>query len=333
MIPNWPHRSVSNGRTRSIDDELEVRTATSKELAEAKRFSADVVVFPARWMGELAERELIQPVPEAMLKDTSDAPALIKVDDLLPTVRQCDVSWGRKVYAVTLGSPQLVLLYRPDVFQRLNLHPPSTWSEYQSAVEKLADRAALGDLAPPAASPWHAALEPTAEGWAGVTLLARSAAAVRTEGQMFALFNIDDMSARIASPPFVQAARQMAEAAQSSGVQASGVPGEKRLTPGEVREAFLRGECGMAITWPAASKEIESKTPIAFAELPGHAETFVFQSQAWTKKIPDTDSRASLCAVSGRLAAVTREARRSRSAFQFLAWLSSGDTVRAVAHG
>ena len=313
-------------QTRSIDDELEVRTASREELQSARRLSADVVVFPSPWMGELVERELIQPIPETMLQPAGENPPLLKLDDLLPTVRQCDVSWGRKVYAVTLGSPQMVLLYRPDLFEKLQLSPPATWAEYQAAVVKLADRKALGELAPAADKPWHAALESTAAGWAGVTLLARAASAVRSEGQMYAIFDPDQMSARIASPPFVAAAREMAAALQTSEAA------DRKLSPEDVRKAFFAGECGMAITWPSAAGDgdMESKVQVAFAELPGRAEAFSYKTSEWVKKAAGVNTRTSLCGVSGRLAAVTREARRSRYAFQLLAWLSSSETAQAM---
>lgn len=317
-------------QVRATDDQIDVRDGLSKELLTAKRLSADVVVFPARWMGELAERELIQPVPETMLprgENADDTTTRIALNDLLPTVRQCDLTWGRKLYAVTLGSPQLVLLYRPDIFSKLELSPPATWEEYQAAAEKLADVAALVDLAPAEGQPWHAALEPTADGWAGSSLLARAASAIRAEGQSFALFDVDNMTSRIASPPLVQAAREMAAAAQTSGASA------RRLTPEEVRAAFFSGECGMAITWPSAAGAKESETPIAFAELPGRSELFSFKNNQWVKKSKDADPRTSLCGVSGRLAAVTREARRSRSAFALLAWLGGEEASRVIARG
>jgi multiple sugar transport system substrate-binding protein len=314
-------------QVRATEDQIDVRDAAGKDLLAAKRLSADVVVFPARWMGELAEHELIQPIPETMLPSGADADETttqIAVNDLLPTVRQCDLSWGRKLYAVTLGSPQLVLLYRPDIFNKLQLDPPATWEEYQAAAEKLADRAVLGDIAPAEGQPWHAALEPTADGWAGITLLARAASAIRVEGQSYALFDVDNMSARIASPPLVQAARELAAASQASAAS------ERRLTPAQVRAAFFAGECGMAITWPSAASATESKTPVAFAELPGRSESFNFKTNQWTTKGKNADPRTSLCGISGRLAAVTREARRSRSAFALLSWLGGDEASRVL---
>lgn len=318
---------VEQWRIRATEDEIEVRTASSKELTAARRLSADVIVFPARWMGELAERDLIQPIPESMLPtgtQQEDGSQKIMLNDLLPTVRQCDLSWGRKLYAVTLGSPQFVLLYRPDLFEKLDLNPPTTWEEYQEAAVKLADRPALGELAPAEGQPWHAALEPTADGWAGITLQARAASAIRAEGQLYAVFDVDSMSARIAAPPFVQAAEEMAAAAKTSGAT------ERRLAPVEVRAAFFAGECGMAITWPSAIGADQSKIPVAFAELPGRSEFFSFKTNAWIKKGRDADLRTSLCAISGRLAAVTREARRSRSAFALLAWLGSDEAASVL---
>jgi ABC-type glycerol-3-phosphate transport system substrate-binding protein len=311
--------------TRSSEDELEVRSTTTAELAKAERLSADVILFPARWIGELAERELIQPIPESVLQASGESEPLLRFDDLLPAVRHCDVSWGRKVYSVTLGSPQLMLLYRPDVFDRLKLQPPTTWAEYQAVAEKIADPKSLGELEPDDGQPWHATLEPTAAGWAGVTLLARAASAVRTEGQAYSLFDLDKMDARVGTPPFVQAAKEMSAAATTSGAS------DRRLTPAQVREAFFAGECGMAITWPSAADAKESKVPVAFAELPGRADYFSFKTDKWANKASGVDPRTTLCSAAGHLAAVTREARRSRTAFGFLAWLSSEETASVLA--
>ena len=316
-------------QVRATDEQLEVRTEQSSDLATANRLSADVVVFPARSMGELVERELIQPIADRVSlsgREADEASTQIPVEDLLPTVRQCDLSWGRKLYAVTLGSPQYVLLYRPDIFAKLKLGVPTNWRDYQSAVETLADREALGELAPAEGSPWHAALEPTADGWGGITLLARAAPAVRAEGQLYALFDIDNMSSRIASPPFVQAAKDLAAATQRSSGS------ERRLTPAEIRAAFFDGQCGMAITWPSAAdaKEAESRVAVGYAELPGSDQYFSFKTNAWISKDKNVDQRTSLCCISGRLAAVTREARRSRSAFALLAWLGGEEASRVV---
>jgi ABC-type glycerol-3-phosphate transport system substrate-binding protein len=324
--PDWANVLKEQWQSRATAEEISVHTATTKELTTARRLSADVVIYPARWLGELAERDLIQPVPDALLRasPSGESPAAIPVDDLLPTVRQCDVSWGRQIYAVTLGSSQLVLFYRPDIFTKLQLSVPQTWAEYQAVAEKLMDRRTLGDLAPAEDQPWSAALEPTADGWAGTMLLARAAAAIRSEGQLYTLFDVDNMTARIASPPLVESAGDMAKIAKLGDAK------HGRLTPAKVRDAFFAGQCAMAITWPSAAETGKSKVPVAFAELPGSQKFFSFQNNAWKDKAEGDDLRTSLCAVAGRLVSVTQEARRSRSAFQFLAWLQSDDAANML---
>lgn len=311
---------------RAADETIEVKEAKFADLGVAKRFSADIVVFPSRFLGEFAERDLIQPVPAAMVTggDTGSEEAKpLPLEDLFPSIRQCDISWGRKVYAVPLGSPPLMLVYREDIFKKLSLSAPETWSEYQKTLEKLNDRSTLGDLAPPEGKHWQAGAEPLADGWAGNMLLARSAASVRTEGQLYSLFSVDKLEPRITTPPYVRALEELVAAAKTSGAK-------ERMTPAQTRAALLEGECAMAITWLSAADKLDAKFSFAYAELPGSDDAYSFQESAWIKKTPDQSKRTTLCAVSGRLAAVTKEARRSSAAFQLLRWLTDSDVAREV---
>ena len=47
------------------------------------------------------------------------------------------MKWGNRTVAVPLGSPQLLLAYRIDIFERLGLTPPVDWAEYQQAIKEL----------------------------------------------------------------------------------------------------------------------------------------------------------------------------------------------------
>lgn len=105
--------------------------------------------------------------------ESGSAPCLAQVGsermpDLLSTGQLMDVSeyagkyedeylpyaWSRAtIGGATYGIPQdtapLALLYRADVFERLDIEPPTTWEEYREASEKVkADnpRARLGNL-------------------------------------------------------------------------------------------------------------------------------------------------------------------------------------------
>jgi ABC-type glycerol-3-phosphate transport system substrate-binding protein len=312
--------------TRSTGQELVVDTAAADDLKTAQRLSADVLVFPTPMLGELAEGELIQPLTDRLSQ--SDKAEIqrssLNPQDWFANVRQGEASWGRKLYAAPLGCPRLVLFYRRDLFEKLKLEPPATWDAYAAAVKALSDRDSLGDLAPAAGHPWHATLEPLGGDWAGITLLARAAASVQAEGQMYTLFNGDDVAARIAAEPYVRALDQLAEANSAGGNPSPA------LTPAEVWQAMLRGECGMALTWPAAAGRSvkEPAAPLACAELPGSGDAFSFKAGSWSKR--EGDGRAVLLASEGRLAAVTREARRSKEAFELVAWLSGSEATVAI---
>ena len=286
-----------------------------------KRLSCEVVVFPTNLMGELVEGKFLQPIPKEMITgEGAEGLELhrLPLDDLFPTIRASDVSWGRTLYGVTLGAPHFVLMYRADLFAKLGIKPPTTWKEYQETAELLANREKLGELAPPADKSWFGALEPCDAKWAGSMLLTRAASYVRTDHQLYTLFDLEKMTPRIATPPYVRAAEEMAAVASF---------GEKDATPQSVRAAFLAGQCGMAITWPAPSAD-ETKLAIGFAELPGSIEAFNFQEDKWVPHVKEEVTHTAVYGAAGRIAAVTREARMAKSAFRILAWLSKEETVQ-----
>src|SRR5947207_5804318 len=108
------------------------------------------------------------------------------------------------------------------------------------------DRAALGDLAPPADQPWRATMEPLADGWRGQLLLARAAAYAMHRDQVSPLFRFDTMAPLIDQPPYVRALEDLAAAAKAGGYT------DQRLTPVEIFAEMRAGHCAMALTWPAA---------------------------------------------------------------------------------
>src|SRR6266436_5985694 len=155
------------GRT---EEPLTVRDVSLAELSSASRLPADAVIFPSGSIGQLAERGLIMPLEPAALEEPD-----FHYRDIFEQIRLREMRWGNRTVAAPLGSPQLLLAYRPDVFEKLGLEPPTDWTAYEKAVGRLADRASLGDLAPPGERPWRAAIEPLTDGWAGEVLLARAA--------------------------------------------------------------------------------------------------------------------------------------------------------------
>lgn len=306
------------------EGELEIKNVTSEELVALKKFSADAIIYPSGLLGELAERELVVPVPKDVIADEQfDRP------DLLPNSGQREVTWGTTVYAVSLGSPQLVILYRADLFEQLKLDPPETWADYQAAAEKLSDRALLGNRVPPSGTPWNGACEPLGPGWEGQTLLARAAAYAKHPDQYSTLFNMKTMEPLIAGPPFVKALKELAAAAKLG-------PGDANsFSPHDVRREFLAGHCGLALTWPTAARseaKLESKSDVAtrISELPGSQEVYNFPQSKWEKLSTET-VRVPLLATAGRLGSVTKESRRGKQAFNVLVWISGREWSSQIA--
>lgn len=319
----WARGFADQWNARSSGEPLEVKNITLAELAGLKRLTSELIVFPPPALGDLVERELLQPIPNAVITaaTASEEPPL-HVEELLPVVRASDASWGRTLYAQPLGSRQLVLLYRADVFNELKLTPPQTWIEYRELAAKLADRAALGKLAPAAEKPWSGGLEPWGSGFGGAWLLGRAVSYLRAEGQLFTWFNPDTMEPRLTQPPLERTLTEMREAYQAGAKEVD----FKAVSPAEARRAFFAGETAMAITWPITSDE-KVAVEVGFAELPGSDEIYLFDEQQWTKHPDRTVHRATYASVAGRMVAVTREARRAKTAFRVLAWLSQPDTV------
>src|SRR5258705_6580371 len=123
------------GRT---EEELTVRDASLAEVNAAGRLPADAVIFPSGLIGQLAQRGLIVPLDGSALEDSD-----FNYRDIFDQVRLREMRWGNRTVAVPLGSPQLLLAYRADIFENAGLAPPADWTEYQRTLERLADRAHL----------------------------------------------------------------------------------------------------------------------------------------------------------------------------------------------
>ena len=288
----------------------------SADLPEATRLGADVIIYPSAWLGTLAERKLIDPLPEDVL--SNDQLDLRGTFDLQ---RVHEVVWGKETYAVTFGSPQLVLMYRADLFQKQGIEPPETWQDYQKLLAQLT-RDALGDDGPPDDQPWSAVAEPWAPAWASRVLLARAAAYARHPSQYSALFELRTGKPLIGGEPFQKALQEMSE------VAALNVERPFELTPESAKAALLAGQTAIAWCWPdrAGTQQPASSLPpdasFAFAELPGGQTVYNYAEQIWDMRKDQESQRVPLLAVAGRLGSITSEARYSKDAASMLCWLS-----------
>ncbi len=307
--------------------ELQVDETTEAKLTTADALPGDAALCASHLLGVLAERNLLQEVPQAILHDR-------EWGEIFELLKLREAAWNSHIMAVPFGSPVFTCYYRADLLEKLGRRPPQTWNEYQKLAELLAEQKPAGD------GPWCGAIEPLASGWAGLVLLARAASQAKHHDNYSTLFNVDTMEPLIAGPPFVQALENLALAAKS------GPTDPLSFDPTAARAAFWRNECGMALVWPTAAinkpsgpsasssasseatpntipHKIASQLRVGFAELPGSRHVFNLSGQGWELRSDEDDSRVPLLAIAGRLGVVSATSAHGNAAFQLLLWLSS----------
>jgi multiple sugar transport system substrate-binding protein len=290
--------------------ELQIAEVSAQELLAAEKLDADLLIYPSALLGSFVQRQWLSPFSAKSLESGDLAWA-----DVFELLRSHEMIFGKDVYALPLGSPVFTLVYRADVFERLDLQPPKTWQEYQSVVSALHNAPADGEVK------ISAVVEPLAPGWAGKLFLARAAPYAKHQENYSALFRIDTLEPLIAGPPFVKAMEELASVFRF-------MPAEAITTdPAAAMKELLAGRTAMAITWAsAADRESSSALPegaqIAFAPLPGSATVFQVSNEKWeTRNAADVQS-VPLLAISGRLASVSQASMLPEGVFRLAAWLA-----------
>ncbi|MCA9198756.1 MAG: extracellular solute-binding protein [Planctomycetales bacterium] len=305
---------------------ISLQNVSRNSLDGAQRMSADVILFSTVDLGQLIAGQQLRPLPFAANDDNSAAEpnSAVDLDDVLPLNRRLEMRWGEQTYAVTLGSPVLVLMYRKDWFEKLGLEPPTTWTQYQDVVQKLANRP---EFAPQQADEaWFAVAEPWKAGWASRMFLQRAAAYVSSPNQYSNVFDVTTMKALIDTEPFVQALTEMQAAANLLPADA------KRLDPHEAAEIFWSGNTPLALTWPSAARTADSllaEMNVGFAACPGSDQFYLFSSGQWQDRAHVVS--VPLLGTSGRMAGMSAGARDLPSVMNFLAWLTSAQQDLRIA--
>ena len=134
------------------------------EFQTAAALDADLIAFPARYLGELGTRGWIRPVRKNVLQNRA-----VAVDDLFPLVRRELITWGGEVMALPLGvhvstggdaidrRPAVALLVRaaPDavladrvgvLFDPETMKPRIAERPFVAALAQLADARSANDV-------------------------------------------------------------------------------------------------------------------------------------------------------------------------------------------
>ncbi len=292
---------------------LEIQPVTRQELLKASRLPGDVIIAAAGDVGCLVERELIVPLDDAGLAGTE-----FDRRDIFDLVRLRDIAWGNRTVAVPLGSPQFLLAFRSDLLEKHGIAPPTTWTEYQKAIDKLAS-------ADGPDKPSLVTAEPTADVWAGLLLLARAAAYVTHRDQVSPLFDYATLDPLLTTAPYERALTELVAARK-------GIAPNQQFTPDQALAELEAGRAAMAITWPSPThKAAESGgVKIEFRTLPGSAEAFNFARKSWEPRGESEERHVPLLAVSGRIAAVTSTTSDPKAAQSLIVWMSGREVSPLV---
>jgi len=317
-----------------FEGQLQIERSRSDASPEDGHPPADVLIYPPRQMGTLAEHQRLLAVRQGVLRD-----AAYQANGIFPLVRQCATRWGDRELAMPLGSPVLVLMYRADLLRAMGLAPPETWTAYQRLVARFRDRPSRQSTEDDGASdnepghdgaggrggsehraepPWSATVEPTADHWAAHLLLARAAPYAKPADQYSTLFDMETMAPLIDRPPFVRALSELRQAFRTAHWPAG--------DPAGARQALLSGHAAMAITWLSAAGPriaVKAGTDLAVVALPGSKQVYRADRGQWSPRNARRDGRVPYVGFSGRVGSVSRTCRNAPTAFRFLAWAGS----------
>ena len=268
----------------------------------------DLAVYPSQYLGELASRDLLLKINPRLLEDDNYGAA-----DIMPHDREKLTVWGRDTVAVSLGHRPWVLMIREDIFEAAGLETPETWEEYSEVCQRLESPPELPEID---AENWTPTTEPTATDWLDDLLFARSGSYISHRGSFCPLFDLRKGIPLVNNSAYEKGLQELVRH------QYSEILGD-RLSPESGWERLLKGQCAMAIGWPAPEvADAASNAVIRVAPLPGSTSVFISTSDAWRERADEESIHIPYYGQPGRLISVTEASRRSGSSWGLVSWLS-----------
>ncbi|MFO0883808.1 MAG: extracellular solute-binding protein [Pirellulales bacterium] len=296
-----------------LESDAQFVNLTRKELLEAKRVSADVLVFPLELMGTLIENGLLDPLQTSALEDDA-----LNFRDFWQSTRMQVCRFGGNTYAIPLSSPALYLVYRQDVFKELGIAVPTTWEEVTAATKQLAAWCEK--------EPGRTAIAlPLANGQRSRTLLTIAAAQLADNEQVSPLFDPNTMDSLVHLPPMVKGLETLVGLAAGTADRLS------------AREAWLRvaqGKCAMALAEVPFGALPEGTTEqlenLAYAAVPGSRERYDFSKGEFVPLAEGESPSTPLVGAEAWGVAISSSAGQLRLAERFLSWISSEENLTAL---
>ena len=273
----------------------------------------DVVVYPTSLMPDLVYSEQLVEIPKADLEGD-----VLDRKELLPHQRKKLLYYGSKVWALPLGSPQLMVINNKSDFEALNLAPPRTWSEFEEVATKLQEAGKRISL------PLH-------DEWAAEIFLSRVACSIRAQGKLSTVFDLQTMKPLIETEPFVKALKSLQAVCHSVDCESD---------PAAVFRELVDGSASMGICWPSKNflndeeeDAIEANEDLALIRLPGSPQWYNQTESSWETRDKQLSIQVDVIGGTGRVVSVCKSSRNGRTAMDFACWLGSKSTSGTVSVG
>ncbi len=295
--------------------------ADFRELADV-----DAVIVDSEWIGDLAEHNLIETMPDYVRTNRGFAGGDMAIEaDILPLCRVSIMRWGDLYCGIPLAARPFVFGVRRDILQHLKLPVPHSVESVRDVVQAyaLADKQAGWPELPLA--------QPLAPNWAVYDFLARAAPYCRHRNRFSALFDLRSMQPTIDGPDFVRALEELKESVETSSKSRAGL----EMDPAESFRSLLMGDALMAVGWyggldgvPLSEEAMEN---IVITELPGSADVYSRSEESWQKRSDEDTGNIPLAFAADRMAVVLRSSRSQRAAWNLVARLSGKEWSATVA--
>lgn len=296
--------------------------------------AADILIYPADWLGSLAAQDLLKPVPDDLLSD----PAYDR-EDLLAAFRERLCRWGETTLALPYSGNGPLLFYRKDVLTnpahrdafraKLGrvLVPPATWTQYLETAAFFASIDWRGD-----GEKGYGVVEPLGgHGRSLARLFFAHAAAYAKHPEHYSFFfDVGSFKPLVDTPPFVRALDDL------RALRSAGPPNMLTLDRAGSRGVFLSGKAALtiddgelvpvALAGSGSAKDSAASAvvgKIGVAPLPGAEEAYNPTRRDWDRL--GASHRIAYVGQGGFLASVTRSSKHEKAAFDLLRRLTGKD--------
>ena len=287
----------SGGQIKTVEEPLTLDSLSA----------VDVILFPARRLGDLVEKGALAAIPSVLVmpprpaeldmpdelpgKPASrpDAPDdAFQYMDFAPAFREQASLYGKERLALPCGSSALALVYRRDAFesdsnraaaQQAGLTvPPVTWTQLDAIAKFFQGRDWDGD-----GQLDHGiavALGPEPGGVGDAAFLARAASLGQHPDHYSFLFDSDVLTPRVDSPPFVEALQGLI------AWKAFGPADMHRFDAATARAAFRTGKVAILIDVAERASDWSHGKPVGVWPLPGSDRVFEPVRKEWKPAAP-----------------------------------------------